>query len=94
MVMNYEKRTLDEMLKEVDGDVPDTNVGKLDGNPVDIDKAVEPERKPGKWIEHKHVEETYQGHLVSNYECDQCHEWVMDPSNYCLNCGAKMEVNT
>ena len=53
--------------------------------------SVEPERKTGKWIEHKRVEETYQGYLVSNYECDQCHEWVMNQSNYCPNCGAKME---
>ena len=28
-------------LDRVDGDVPDTNVGKLDGDPIDIDKAVE-----------------------------------------------------
>ena len=55
--------------------------------------SIESERKTGEWIEHERVEETYQGYLVSNYECDQCHEWVMNQSNYCPNCGAKMEVD-
>lgn len=56
--------------------------------------SVEPERKIGKWIEYERVEETDQGYLVSNYVCDQCHAWVMNQSNYCPNCGAKMEVET
>lgn len=55
--------------------------------------SIESERKTGEWIEHEWAEETYQGYLVSNYECDQCHEWVMNQSNYCPNCGAKMGVN-
>ena len=50
---------------------------------------VEPVRH-GKWIEHKWAEEC-EGLLISNYECSKCSEWVRDETDYCPNCGAKMD---
>ena len=45
---------------------------------------VESERKPGKWIENKWSEETCS-------ECGYIHK--AEGTNYCPNCGAKMEVD-
>ncbi len=42
-----------------------------------------PERKPGKWVENKWGEETCS-------ECGYTHK--AEGSNFCPNCGAKMEV--
>lgn len=44
----------------------------------------------GHWIEHEWAEEV-EGLLISNYECSECHGWERKTSNYCPNCGAKMD---
>ena len=46
--------------------------------------------KQGQWIEHKWADEVNEM-LVSNYECSECHHWERYDSNFCPNCGAKME---
>jgi len=53
--------------------------------------SVEPERKPGKWIWDKRT---------GTYHCSECghdplHEDVgeIEEYKYCMNCGAKMEVD-
>jgi len=40
--------------------------------------------KCGKWIRHIQWE-------ISMYECSECGAWTDDNSNFCPNCGAKME---
>lgn len=54
--------------------------------------SVEPERKTGKWIEHKWAEEE-NGLLISNWECNLCGMWERKTSDFCPSCGAKMEVD-
>ena len=44
----------------------------------------------GRWIEHEWAEEE-NGLLVSNFECSACHNWERKESDYCPNCGAKMD---
>ena len=46
--------------------------------------------KHGHWIEHQWAEES-EGLLISNFECSQCHDWKREKSDYCPNCGAKMD---
>ena len=50
---------------------------------------VDQEPKTGHWIEHPH--ETGENWEYSKYECSECHEWAEDDSDFCPNCGAKME---
>ena len=51
--------------------------------------SAEPERKKGKWI---YDSESYPlGNPAGHYNCDQCGESVSCKSNFCPNCGAKME---
>lgn len=45
--------------------------------------------KTGHWIEHPH--EAGMNWEYSKYECSECHVWADDDSDYCPNCGAKME---
>lgn len=45
--------------------------------------------KIGRWIEHPH--ETGENWEYPMYECSECHTWSDDDSNYCPNCGTKME---
>lgn len=54
--------------------------------------TIDPEslRPKGRWIEHEWAEEE-NGLLVSNFECSKCHIWESKTSDYCPNCGAKME---
>lgn len=58
-------------------------------NAIDEQPTIEPERKPGYWIEHKRAEEV-EGLLISNYECSCCHNWERKDSDYCPNCGIPM----
>lgn len=46
------------------------------------------ERKTGKWID-----ETFEpwGPVYHPYKCNQCGEHSEAASNYCPNCGARME---
>ena len=55
----------------------------IDGRHVSIE--VEPERKKGKWI--------FIGDCYKCSECRSVYSWWADSqtSNYCPNCGAKME---
>lgn len=48
------------------------------------------EQRHGKWMEHEWAEEV-GGLLISNYECSECHSWERSASNYCPNCGVKMD---
>ena len=50
--------------------------------------SAQPERKTGKWID-----ETFEpwGLVYHPYKCDQCGEHSEADSNYCPNCGAKMD---
>ena len=60
---------------------------------ADIDEAPTIDAEPvkhGVWIEHKWAEEN-EGILIFNYECTVCHAWIRDKSNFCPNCGAKMD---
>lgn len=45
--------------------------------------------KTGEWIEHEWAEE-YDGLLISNYECTNCHSWERNNTDFCPNCGSKM----
>lgn len=45
----------------------------------------------GEWIEHVWAEEI-DDCLVSNYECTVCYEWEREKTDYCPNCGAKMDA--
>ncbi len=47
------------------------------------------ENKTPHWIEHPH--ESGENWEYSMYECSDCHEWSDNDSNYCPNCGVKME---
>lgn len=42
------------------------------------------------WVEKEWAEEV-DNHLISNYECSNCKEWVRDETLYCPHCGAKMD---
>lgn len=47
------------------------------------------EEKTGKWI---YDDEAYPGgNPYGHYDCDQCGESVPHKTNYCPNCGARME---
>ena len=53
-------------------------------------KRLKEKRCPGEWIEHKWAEEDGQV-LISNFECSTCKDRVRSKSNYCPNCGTKMQ---
>ena len=55
---------------------------------VNAVKELPTAQKTGKWIEHN----PHKWGLGIVYECDQCGEEInCETSNYCPNCGAKME---
>lgn len=54
-----------------------------------IIKELEQEPKTGHWIEHPH--EAGENWEYSKYECSECHVWEDDDSDFCPNCGVKME---
>ena len=61
-------------------------------NAVEVIEMVEPspsaEPKRGKWIDTKGNTEWY----AREYECSECGGTMLGESNFCPNCGAKMEV--
>lgn len=62
---------------------------ELFGNAEQLPSA-QPERKTGRWI---YDNEAYPyGNPCGHYDCDQCGESVPHKTNFCPNCGAKMEV--
>lgn len=48
----------------------------------------EPKRIRGKWIDTRGNTEWY----AREYECSECGGTMLGESNFCPNCGAKMEV--
>lgn len=44
----------------------------------------------GRWIEHKHF--NHEHYIDSTYECSECNIEEPSPSDYCLNCGARMDT--
>ena len=44
----------------------------------------------GQWISHPWAE-IIEEHLIDKYECSECHHWQVNESNYCPECGAKMD---
>lgn len=46
--------------------------------------SMQPKQRTGHWIER-------EGNLIEFFECDQCHHTEEYPTNFCPNCGAKME---
>lgn len=84
---------MDECYWSIMGDEPP----KLDEKTalyVDLKQAVKrlptAEPRKGKWI---YDPELYpMGGAYGHYECDQCGEWIRGSmTNYCPNCGARME---
>ena len=65
--------------------VEEAEIASMIGNATTIDPV-----KHGRWIEHKWAEE-YDEKLISNYECSECESWEREMTNYCPNCGAKMD---
>lgn len=61
------------------------------GAPIEVLSPVAPQPKTGHWIEHPY--EAGENWEYSRYECSECHVWEDDDSNYCPNCGTKMEVD-
>lgn len=45
----------------------------------------------GEWIIHRNAEISHE-RLITNYECSICHTWSRYHSNYCPDCGAKMDL--
>lgn len=68
-----------------------TPIGECINEAIKRMPSVESERKPGKWIEHRWAEEE-NGLLIPNWECSLCGMWERKTSDYCPNCGAKMEA--
>ena len=62
----------------------------------EMDMRVIAERKHGKWIKHPghvvHEEGALQWKYDDIFECSLCGCKVKEASNYCPNCGAKMEI--
>lgn len=44
----------------------------------------------GYWIRHDDAD-IIDGYYVPDYECSVCHAWKQDESDYCPDCGAKMD---
>ena len=44
----------------------------------------------GRWIEHKHFHHDH--YIDSTYECSECKAEEPLTSDYCPNCGAKMDL--
>lgn len=42
------------------------------------------------WIRHEYAD-IVDGYLVPEFECSECHSWKKDDSDYCPDCGAKMD---
>lgn len=54
---------------------------------IDVAPTIEPERT-GRWIEHN----PHKWGLGIVFECSECGEKIdCEPSNFCPNCGARME---
>lgn len=59
----------------------------------DIDHAPTVDAVPvrhGYWIRHENAD-IVDGYLVPNFECSECHSWKEDDSDYCPDCGTRMD---
>lgn len=54
-------------------------------NKIDDAPTIEPERKKGKWIKMSDADGIF-------YACSDCGEWHEEISNYCPNCGTRMDM--
>ena len=45
----------------------------------------------GKWTPNFEYDFDRGEHRLVGYHCDQCGIWTLHKSNYCPNCGAKMD---
>lgn len=83
------------MSRAIDADALEPDADNYEGDYwavsiVQIHNAptIEPERKKGKWIEHN----PHKWGLGIVFECSECGEKIdCEPSNFCPNCGARME---
>lgn len=84
------------------GVIPKEDALLLGGYPAKIFEAVDtaptidvPDRKVGKWIDDPVYKQTWDGKTWDGYtycsECREMHKYGYR-SNYCLNCGTKMEM--
>lgn len=44
----------------------------------------------GRWIRHDYAD-IVDGYYVPEYECSECHSWKKGDSDYCPDCGARMD---
>lgn len=60
---------------------------------IAISALRQPERETGEWIPYTYVapDDWYQDKEI-RYHCSRCGAWTTNKSNFCPNCGAKMEV--
>ena len=55
-----------------------------------IDELLEQEQKTGHW-KTTYLDHVAMGERPSILYCSVCHRCIMCPTNYCPNCGAKMQ---
>lgn len=76
--------TLPEVLADVITDEITDGVGTVDVEPV----------KRGEWISMLVKRLDWKGNMQSYYQpntCSECHIGLIEKTNYCPNCGAKMD---
>lgn len=66
------------------------DMSELLAEKVEAIKAELVQPKTGRWIFKRPPDDW----IMSIYECDQCHCWEEGRTNYCPNCGAKMDGET
>ena len=92
----YEDKTEKQFQESDELDVSEWIVHRIFvQNMSDIDRRIirnlpSAQPKAGHWIEHEWAEEA-NGMLISNYECSECHRWERYNSDFCPNCGTRME---
>ena len=45
----------------------------------------------GRWIRHWKARDTLWGYYEDMFECSKCGAWKEDDSDFCPDCGAKMD---
>lgn len=93
----YEKENYDKVLvrfpKGIKDKILETGAQSVNGFVVEAVQEklerVENISLCGTWLEHKWAEED-NGLLISNYECSECHTWKREKSEFCPECGKRM----
>ena len=81
-------RAIDADALEPDADYDDGDYWAVSIAQIHNAPTIEPQRKMGKWIEHN----PHKWGLGIVFECSECGKKIdCEPSNFCPNCGAKME---